>query len=417
MTLNKMMQDLNAWLGKPYVLRRLQRLSIIYGALFLVLIVFMTLAASGLSQGDRGIIGGDFLAFYTAGDMTLQGRALDAYQFEDFDAALRTRAESEHLGLMWQYPPVMFLIVSPLALLPYKLALWVWLAATALVFVAALRRVLGSLGLGRDREMMAMLLLVTSPLCLMVVVSGQISLLTAALLMTASFRPKQDWLIAGMAAGLLTIKPQLGVLLPLAYLLAGAWRAFGVAAAIAVLLHLGAMLIFGPQSLEAFLNAVVRLQSDVAGSGTNTPPVNMTTLFGQLRVWAMPASIAMPLHTLMALLVVGVVGLSWWRFGRSDAHTLYLAAVTGAGAILVTPYAYAYEMIALAPVALWLVFESKRLKSVAITLLTLASCMLIFREFLPLDTFIQLPFVISVAAFILLLTEGRRVTNDALIAP
>ena len=91
--------------------------------------------------------------------------------------------------------------------------------------------------------------------------------------------------------------------------------------------------------------------------------------------------------------------------------------MTGAGAILVTPYAYAYEMIALAPVALWLVFESKRLKSVAITLLTLASCMLIFREFLPLDTFIQLPFVISVAAFILLLTEGRRVTNDALIAP
>ena len=41
-------------------------------------------------------------------------------------------------------------------------------------------------------------------------------------------------------------------------------------------------------------------------------------------------------------------------------QALYLAALVCSGAILVTPYAYAYEMAALAPAALWLAFSSNR---------------------------------------------------------
>ncbi|MCR9194256.1 MAG: DUF2029 domain-containing protein [Hyphomonas sp.] len=413
MKLSKVLHVSNAWLSAPSVLPRLQRLSIIYGVLYFGLVFALTWISADLNYGSSGVVGGDFLAFYTAGDMTQQGRALDAYQFDAFDAALQTRVANEHLGMMWQYPPLMFFLVGLLALMPYKVALWVWIAGTAAIFVLALSRISRAILPDRSQQQMAAMLILASPLCLMVVISGQISLLTAALLMMAAFRPKRDWLLAGLAAGLLTVKPQLGVLLPLAYIFAGAWRAFGVAAVAAILLHSISILVFGPESIEAFLNAIVRLQSDVAGSGTHTPPENMTTLFGQLRFWEVPARLAMPLHVLLSICVLVAVTASWWRFASDDGRALFLAAITGAGAILVTPYAYAYEMAALAPAALWLAFASQRFRSVSIVILAAASGLLVLRQSLPLDALIQIPFLVSALAFVLLMLDATRRPNVA----
>lgn len=398
----------STWLSAPAVLPRLQRLAIIYGALFFMMTLVLTWFVPGLGYGAKGVVGGDFLAFYTAGEMTLEGRALEAYDFEAFDAALQTRVANEHLGMMWQYPPVMFFLVGLLALMPYKLSLWIWIISTAAIFVWALRQLLESAAPELKNQRLATLLILTSPLCLMVVTSGQVSLLTAALLMTAAFRPNTHWLWAGLAAGLLTVKPQLGVLIPLAYIMAGAWRAFGVAAVTVVVLHAVSVFVFGPETVSAFFNAVVRLQSDVAGSGTHTPPVNMTTLFGQLRYWQVPSSIAMPMHLLLAALVFVSVTVLWRRHARRDGAALYLAALTGAGAILVTPYAYAYEMAALTPAAIWLVFRSRMDRGGAIALLTAAWGLLTLRQFVPIDSLVQMPFLVSVSAFAILASHGFR---------
>ena len=399
----------STWLSAPAVLPRLQRLAIIYGALFFMMTLVLTWFAPGLGYGAKGVVGGDFLAFYTAGEMTLEGRALEAYDFEAFDAALQTRVANEHLGMMWQYPPVMFFLVGLLALMPYKLSLWIWIISTAAIFVWALRRLLESAAPELKNQRLATLLILTSPLCLMVVTSGQVSLLTAALLMTAAFRPNTHWLWAGLAAGLLTVKPQLGVLIPLAYIMAGAWRAFGVAAVTVVVLHAVSVFVFGPETVSAFFNAVVRLQSDVAGSGTHTPPVNMTTLLGQLRYWQVPSSIAMPMHLLLAALIFVSVTVLWRRHARRERTALYLAALTGAGAILVTPYAYAYEMAALTPAAIWLVFRSRMDRGAAIALLTAAWGLLTLRQFVPFDSLVQMPFLVSVSAFAILASHGFRV--------
>lgn len=404
-------QDFSAWLSAPAVLPRLQRLAIIYGALFFIMTLVLTWVAPGLGYGAKGVVGGDFLAFYTAGDMTLDGRALEAYEFEAFDTALQTRVANGHLGMMWQYPPAMFFLVGLLALMPYKVSLWLWIFSTAAVFVWALQRLVRSATPEFKDQRLATLLILSSPVCLMVMTSGQISLLTAALLMTAAFRPNTHWLLAGLAAGVLTVKPQLGVLIPLAYFVAGAWRAFGVAAVTAAALHMISILVFGPETISAFFNAVVRLQSDVAGSGTHTPPVNMTTLFGQLRYWQVPSSIAMLLHSLLAAFVFVCVTWLWRRQAPRDGSALYLAALTGAGAILVTPYAYAYEMAALVPAALWLVFRSGRDPRVSIVILTAAWSLLTLRQFVPLDALVQMPFLVSISAFVLLAAYGWRGPN------
>lgn len=405
--------DLNRWLSGPAVLPRLQRLAILYGLLFLATTIIVSIITPGLVYGSGGVIGADFLAFYTAGDMTLQGRAVDAYDFAAFDAALQSRVENDHLGMMWQYPPLMFFVAGLLALMPYKISFWVWMTATSAAFAWALNRIVRTVQPDWADRRVTLLLILASPISVSIMTNGQISLLTAALLMLAVFRPRRDWWVAGLAAGLLTVKPQLGLLIPLAYLVAGAWRAFAVAAVTGLALHLLSVLVFGPESLSAFLAAVARLQADVAGSGVHTPPVSMTTVFGQLRLWDIPAGVALPVHYVAAVLVIAVVVSLWWRRHAEADQAVYLAALLSSGAILVTPYAYAYEMTALAIAAIWMAFQPGRYRQLSTVILAGFWLALALRRFLPPDFVIQIPFLTAISVFLLLAHAGFSSSKTA----
>ena len=393
----------NAWLGGPARQGLLTRLAVLYGCLFLVTTLVVSVMTPGLLNGARGVIGADFLAFYTASDMTLQGRAIEAYDFAAFDAALQTSAPSDELGMMWQYPPLMFLIIAPLALLPYKLSFWVWMALTALVFAWATMRLIREAIDDTEVRTRALILVLAAPISVGVFVNGQISLLTAALLMLAAYRPGRYWIIAGLAAGLLTVKPQLGLLLPLAFLVVGAWRAFGVAAVSAILLHGLSVSLYGSESIEVFLSAVSRLQADVAGDGLLTPPVNMTTVFGQLRHWGLPSEVAMGAQYVTAAAVLVFVTWVWFQSRNDQEQGLYLTALLSAGAILVTPYAYAYEMAVLTPAGIWLAVRPNRFQSFAPLILVSFWALLALRRLLPMDFILQVPFLVALGAFLLLI--------------
>lgn len=407
MRITATLQMLNSWLCMSDRQQLMSRLAILYGLLFLITAFVITWRTPGLLNGARGIIGGDFLAFYTAADMTLQGRALEAYDFSAFDAALQTRAPSDQLGMMWQYPPVMFLLVSPLALFPYKVSYWIWMIISAGFYAFAVFRLTRNTDADRAVQVRAIALILAAPFCVGVFANGQISLLTAGLLMSAAYRPRSEWIFAGLAAGLLTIKPQLGLLLPLAYIVVGAWRAFFLAAFLAVLMHGASVAVYGPESLVSFYEAVTRLQADVAGSGLLTPPVNMTTLFGQLRHWELDGNLAMAAQYGFAALVFLMVTNIWARKGSQPDRDLYLVALMSVGAILVTPYAYAYEMAALAPAALWITFERNRFQQFAPLILVSFWAALVLHRFLPVDFIIQLPFWVTIGVFGFLLSAAR----------
>ncbi|MEO0607629.1 MAG: glycosyltransferase family 87 protein [Pseudomonadota bacterium] len=408
------MSAANDWLSETSRQALMTRLAVLYALLFIATTLLVTFLTPGLLNGERGVIGADFLAFYTAADMTLQGRALEAYDFAAFDAALQTRAPSEQLGMMWQYPPVMFVIIAPLALLPYKLSYWLWMAMTAGVYAFAVKRLTEAVAPDRAVIYRALALIVAAPFCVGVIINGQISLLTAALLMLAAYKPKTQWWLAGLAAGLLTVKPQLGLLIPVAFILAGAWRAFAVAALVGIALHAVSLLVFGPESLMAFFAAVSRLQADVVGSGLHTPPMNMTTVFGQLRHWGVPGEVALSLQYASAAAVFSLVSWAWWRHAADETQSLYLAALLCSGAILVTPYAYAYEMAALAPAALWLAFRPSQIRVYAPLIFAGFWLVLALRRFLPMDFVLQMPFWVSISVFgLLILARPLRATERA----
>lgn len=316
-------------------IRFADRASMVYAASFFLTIVATTFLTDGVATGARGVVGGDFLAFYTAGEFALRGEAAAAYDFASFDAALKTRAPLEAIGMMWQYPPAMFFIAAPFALLPYKAAFIAWTLAGWAVLAWALRQI------GFRGETFRILLF--SSLTVSILGHGQISAMTAGLLFLAAYDPKRRWLVAGLAAGLLTIKPQLGLLLPFAFLAVGAWRTIAVACITAALLHAVSFLAVGADGWSAFFDAALRFKDEFAGAAALTPPRGMTTVFGQLKLMGVSGAAAMQAQV-AALVVLAAMTIVIWR---RSIDPLAKAAFIGAGAIIAAPYAYGYEMTAL----------------------------------------------------------------------
>jgi len=191
---------------QPEFMKMADRLSVLYAVLFVGIIAVATIAADGIAYSDSAVVGGDFLAFYTAGQFALSGEALSAYDFALFDARLQETSGLELLGMMWQYPPTVFFLTALLALASYKISYFLWLLTGWSTLAFTLRSI------GIHGATLRMLL--CSPLCVAFVVYGQLNLFTSSLLILAAFDPRRRFLIAGIAAGLLTIKPQLGILRP-----------------------------------------------------------------------------------------------------------------------------------------------------------------------------------------------------------
>lgn len=359
--------------------------TLIYAAAFCGAVLANALMTQGVVIGESGVVGGDFLAFYTAGDFARAGEALAAYDYAAFDARLKELAPLEHLGMMWQYPPTMFFVTAPFALLPYKISLFLWSATWWMALLAALRTV-GFHG-------KTFLLLGFSVLCVTVIDNGQVSMATAALLFLSAYDPKRRWLVAGVAAGLLTIKPQLGLLLPIAYVAAGAWRTIAVAAVSAVLFHASSFFVFGAEGWLDFFAAAARLNADATGPGLLTPPLGMTTLFGQLSILGLPG--AAPAQYAAAAAVAVLVGWVWRRSG----DPLGKAAVLCAGALLATPYAYSYEMVVLLLPAVYLARTAASLRSPEALSVAGAALFLMLSPALPRLPVLQAPFLITAAAF------------------
>ena len=330
-------------------------ISIVYFAVLLVLRGFIYADADGIAFGEKGVIGGDYLAFWTSAKAFVQGHALSMYDREAFEAAMSSVSGLERHFMMWQYPPTAFFIIAPLGFFDYIAGYVFWMGATFAALIFALKSI--------DLSWREVIILVFAPMSLLVMDTGQISFLTTALMILAVFFPGSRPILAGVAAGLLTFKPHLGVLIPLAYLAAGCWRAFAAAAVTSVVVLLSSLAVFGLDGWILFYDSVTRIYTDYMYDGGSTPPKYMTTLMSQMRLLEIDQSVAATAHYIFAAFLAFLVVIVWRMC--PDIHLR--AALICSAAILVTPYAYSYELVILvAPAAAlvvqarstgWLIFE------------------------------------------------------------
>lgn len=286
--------------------------------------------------------GGDFAAFWAASKETLDGNMAGLYAPLGLEQAIQAHSPHDDLeGLTWQYPPHAGLVFSPLGLLPFPVAYAVWCGLGLGVYALALH----AAGL-KDRFLIVAL---ASIPVLLALKTGQNALFMGALLIVAVFYARSKPLLAGLAAAILTIKPQLGFLLPILFLTGGHWRAFAYAS-IGSLGLLGLSFgVFGLSTWTAFLDSVLAVSGSVATG--EMPIFKMVNLYAAAQLVGLPDTAAM---TLAALAILIAVAATVWVTRTTDDPTWRYAALASL-TLFAAPYSYYYELALVVPALLFIV--------------------------------------------------------------
>ena len=308
-------------------------------------------------------IGTDFANVYAAGTYVLEGRA-DA----PFDLAQHSARQRELFGANapfygWHYPPFFLFVAGALALMPYGLALAVWLATTFALYLWSIHAILrwreappaalaNTTGGDRRLDPLWLLFAAAFPAVLVNAGHGQNGFLTAALIGGALVMLDRRPALAGILFGLMSYKPQFGVMIPLVLVATQRWHAFGFAALTVALLAAISTLAFGPQVWNGFL-ASTEFMRVVVVEGGDIGWHKIQSVFSWVRMWGGPIILAYAAHAAVVILLC-VMLVRLWRSGRP--YPLKAAALIIAS-LLSTPYALDYDMMALAPAIAFLALD------------------------------------------------------------
>lgn len=307
-------------------------------AILLAVAVVVTIAqfsqAKNLILPAGAVIGGDYVAFDVAATAAKEGKAAETYDVAAFEALLKEYGpRKERFGLTWQYPPTYFLLILPLAFLPYLWGYALWTGGSAALFLLTLRKAGASL--------LALFVIVASPAAFQAAITGQNGFITGALLLVAALYPQKRPIIAGCAAALLTVKPHFGVLLPFAYLAGGCWRAFSVAAIGSALLAFAATSLFGAEIWSAFVRGLSGASDNL--STAKMPLYKMATPYAAARFAGLPAEAALAFHACAATTAIIAVAFVWRRVKDDVLRAAALVSL----AFLAAPYGFYYEVVIL----------------------------------------------------------------------
>lgn len=232
---------------------------------------------------------------------------------------------------LYVYPPTFLFFTYVLGLMPYLIACTVWVAATLALYEAAI----GSIVPRREALILAIV-----PLPVLVNMDlGHNGFLTAGLMgLSLAFIERRPWL-AGIFLGLLTYKPQFGVLFPLALLAARNWRVIVSATATAGIFGFAAAVAFGWRGWPSF---VASLFDRTAGlSPDPSIGLRLDSIYSWLFYGAhISASISLSVQAAIAVAVAIWIYTAW---ARSVPYPMKAASLA-LGSLIVTPYVFYYDL-------------------------------------------------------------------------
>jgi hypothetical protein len=285
---------------------------------------------------DGSGVPSDFVNVWAAGRLALAGHAAAAYDWPTHKLIEETAVGHAFDGYFgWHYPPPFLFVAAGLSLMPYAAAYAVWVFGTFPAYLAAIRAIIG------DR--VGYLLAAAFPAVLANFIVGQNGFLTAGLVGGALTLLERRPIVAGVLLGLLSYKPHLGLLFPIALMASGHWRLFFTAATVAALLAAASWLAFGSDTWQAFFANIGHTSQAFLSEG-RADWSKLQTAFGLTRTLGGSETLAWTVQAVLALVAAGAIAMLW----RSPAAYEIKAAALATGAMLATPYLYTYDLVVLA---------------------------------------------------------------------
>jgi hypothetical protein len=283
--------------------------------------------------------GKDFINLYAAGQIFDQSLDLDTLFFSDRYAAFLTdlfNTDVHQYHYVWSYPPTMLLPARLFAGLPYLPAFAVWSVVTMALY-------LGGLYLAGLRGWW-LLAAVLAPAAAVNLFFGQYGFLLAGLLLGGLSQRDARPLL-----GLATIKPQMGLLLPILLLAERQWRVMAAAAATALALIALSIALDGIAAWRQYFAVILPVQRMFLEEGVGFFMLLTVTPFMAGKI----VGLGVPLLYMLQFAVTLVCAVGVYQMG-SRGKPLPAMVFTLAAAFIATPYAMAYDLPILAGAGLLL---------------------------------------------------------------
>jgi alpha-1,2-mannosyltransferase len=278
--------------------------------------------------------GRDFLNNWMSGRSAFSGGPEPWFDFATYNTALKEIAGRPDLPpYHWSYPPDLILFTWPLGLLPYLPAYVLWCAGGLALYLLAAR----TGGVERKDMMFA----AVAPGVIVNVICGQNGFFTAALLIGGLANLDRRPVFSGILFGILTVKPQFGLLLPVLLIVTGRWRVIAAAAATIALLAAVTAFWFGPGIWLDFFRKVMPQQQQFILDAGRYGWAAVSSVFVDAQRIGLPVVAA---WAAQAIASCGAVAMVIWVFWRKRDAALSLALFVTA-TFLVTPYMLNYDMV------------------------------------------------------------------------
>ncbi|MGI8611465.1 MAG: glycosyltransferase family 87 protein [Sphingomicrobium sp.] len=297
--------------------------------------------SDGGSLDGKAFWGRDFVNLWAGGHLLWDGRADAIYDVAQYRGHL-AGLFGPLGGHNYSYPPVTFPIAQAFSLLPYWLALPLWLASTGALFVWAARR-------WWPKHWSPVWLAVLTPAALMNIWAGHYGFLIGALFLLGWERLDEKQWQAGLFFGLLLIKPHLAILVPLVLLLRARWSALLSGAVTVAALVAATSAIYGWSVWQQFLFGAGSVQAGLIDAGPSFFGYMSTSLATSILRLSADWTLAFGAQILLGAVAMVAVA------ARRALPTFDLAMLAATATFLVLPYGFNYDLtvVMIAAVRLW----------------------------------------------------------------
>jgi hypothetical protein len=318
-----------------------------------ILLVAFDVYAAVVTYIPQYAVRNDFRLMYGAAVDTLHNGYGHLYDL----AAQKAAVEGLGPGFYWSAfvnPPPLVWLVTPLTALPFNVAIVVW---TLVIFGAlALTWHLLAPGSALTRAAFGALWLGLFPVAFGLMVGQPVALVAVGVAGCWWLAERDRPVLAGLVLGLVAVKPQLALFVPVCLLVAGYTRVFLALAAVTLVVGLVSVALLGQDGLLRYRDALA-----LASGWSITRGYAVSGLIGT----------GPQLYVAQAL-ALGAAVAAAWRWRHAGTAVPIAAGITGS--LLFTPYV-GFQDFAMLVVAGWLVLRAHP-STAQVAILVIGFCLL-----------------------------------------
>jgi alpha-1,2-mannosyltransferase len=303
--------------------------------------------------------GGDFIGFWNAAHRVRHGDIAAIYDPDTWHRILSNTTGA--VSLSWfVYPPFTLFGLWPLGDATYNEAVFAWTLVPLVFYFVLIVLLAKRSGLGVDTnpvgenswsrgQAYAVLVAFSLPFLSATLFSGQTGTVIAVFFLGAAYFWPGRPILAGICIGLLSIKPQMGLLMPFALLASGQWRVAAAAAATVLSLIILSTIWLGVAIWPDYWRMIL-LFGDFVGTGYPEIERLAVSPYVSLQAAGMPAAFAGFFQLSVSAAVLTVIIQVFWRqkvdkqgLGKDDGRLDLRLGLLAVGTLLITPYSLSYD--------------------------------------------------------------------------